>query len=151
MLLTKCSTITFIMNNSDCHDCIRELKGSLELQNVTCHYTSVHRRTDNVKMYTVFMKSRWRGEYFVKRVHWYFVNTFGIFKRFFERQISLNLLNWVHTCLICWPSMTPPTVVLSFLLQSSCSCVSASLAIQSTCSTTVLPDNKKKGNMPVSP
>ncbi len=51
------------------------------------------------------------------------VNTFGIFKRFFERQISLNLLNWVHTCFnlwlhpqLCSPFCSNPPVAVSLCL-----------------------------------
>ncbi len=109
------------MNNSDCHDCIRELKGSLELQNVTCHYTSVHWRTANVKMYTVFMKSRWRVEYFVKRVHWYFWTHLESSRDSLRDKSAWICSTGFIPALICWPSMTPPTIVLSFLLQSSCS------------------------------
>ncbi len=40
------------------------------------------------------------------------------------------------TTTVCWLFITPAITVLSFVLQSSCSCASASLPIWSTCSTT---------------
>ncbi len=114
------------MSNSDCHDCTRELKGSLELQNVTCHYTSVHWRTDNVKMCTVFMKSRWGVSTLSKEFTgtcehiWNLQETLWETNQLESAQLGSYLLlfadlPWLHPQL-CSPFCSNPPVAVSLLL-----------------------------------